>query len=73
MVHKKYHKLQCKCPEGERLVKEYEEAKVIFDDLKDCFAKIKLQQSFTFISLLDFCNKLMCLSLDFEEEELQFR
>ena len=72
-VHKKYYKLKCQCPEGLRLVKEYEEAKETFDKLKEDFAQNKLAQSLNFSNLAIFNEKLMLLSLDFESEELTFR
>lgn len=72
-IHKKYHKLKCQCPEAERLTKEYENAKKMFDKLKYEFSQHKMKNSFDFANLADFNERLMHISLDFEKDELAFR
>lgn len=45
----------------------------MFDKLKEDFASNKLNQTFTIQNLGAFNERLMCLSLDFEDDELMFR
>ncbi|CDW76908.1 UNKNOWN [Stylonychia lemnae] len=72
-VHKKFFKLKCQCPEAIRLVQEYEKARGEFDDIKSKFLAQKISGKFTFQQLQDFNERLINVTLDFEDEELQFR
>jgi len=41
--------------------------------LKADYARKKEEKSFDFINLAEFCEKLMFISLDFEQDELTLR
>lgn len=73
MMTKKYQKLLIQCPQAERLVKELETARSTFDALREEFNTLKLSNSFSFANLGAINDRLMLLTIDFEDEELQFR
>ena len=73
MMTKKYNKLLIQCPQAERLVKELQNARETFDALKEEFNGLKISNSFTFANLGSINDRLMLLTIDFEDEELQFR
>jgi len=51
-------------------VKELETARTTFDGLREEFNSLKLSNGFTFANLGAINDRLMLLTIDFEEEEL---
>lgn len=72
-VARKFGKLKCQCPQAARLIEEYESAKKHFEALKAEYTRRKEEKSFDFINLAEFNEKLMFISLDFEQDELTLR
>ncbi|TNV84393.1 hypothetical protein FGO68_gene805 [Halteria grandinella] len=72
-ITEKSKELKCKCLDAERLIHEYKTALKLFNGLKESFEKAKLEMALNFTNLAEFNEKLMHVSLDFENDELNFR
>jgi EAL domain-containing protein (putative c-di-GMP-specific phosphodiesterase class I) len=69
----RYIDMHCQCPEGLRLVTEYQYCREEFEKLKKELDDLVMTKACDLPNLAKLNERLMMLSIDFEDEELVFR